>query len=407
MKVHWWLCFLSALFVGISAFAQQSVKPPSAPGTPTTPNNPPNLGTTQPNNQPGNSPADQLQMPVYLSGRVMMEDGTAPPDAAQIQLICRGTPRGIALTDSKGNFHADLTNPSNNLMFGDASQGFGTFGIPTSGPMATNQQQTNTAGAGVRGRDFMGCDLQVSLAGFRSDVITLSQRRELDNPDVGTFILHRIAGVEGLTISATSGLAPKEARKAFEKAQIAEKNRKWAEAEKELEKAVALYPKYAAAWCELGNVRGARNDLGLARASFLQSIASDPKFVNPYLRLAQLSISERKWQEAEDQANRVIRLNPIDFPQAFLWNAYANYQLRKFDVAEKSARDGLSRDAGHRFPQLSHLLGLILQQKSDLSGSVENLRDYLRYAPDADDAVQVRKQLLELEAVLEPEAKKQ
>jgi len=41
-----------------------------------------------------------------------------------------------------------------------------------------------------------------------------------------------------------------------------------------------------------------------------------------------------------------------------------------------------------------------------LSGSVENLRDYLRYAPDADDAVQVRKQLLELEAVLEPEAKK-
>lgn len=47
--------------------------------------------------------------------------------------------------------------------------------------------------------------------------IHLGTRRALDNPDVGTIILHRPANVEGLTISA-SAVAAKDARKSYDKA---------------------------------------------------------------------------------------------------------------------------------------------------------------------------------------------
>jgi len=39
-----------------------------------------------------------------------------------------------------------------------------------------------------------------------------------------------------------------------------------------------------------------------------------------------------------DATDRVIRMNPYDFPAAFYYNAVANLQLNKLDVAEKSAR---------------------------------------------------------------------
>ena len=66
-----------------------------------------------------------------------------------------------------------------------------------------------------------GCELRASLAGFRSDVVNLSGRRMFDNPDVGTIILHRQANVEGTTISRTTLEAPKDARKAYDKAREA------------------------------------------------------------------------------------------------------------------------------------------------------------------------------------------
>ena len=50
---------------------------------------------------------------------------------------------------------------------------------------------------------MMNCELRASVAGFTSDTINLFNRRTADNPDVGTIVLHRIAGVEGASISLT------------------------------------------------------------------------------------------------------------------------------------------------------------------------------------------------------------
>jgi tetratricopeptide (TPR) repeat protein len=229
----------------------------------------------------------------------------------------------------------------------------------------------------------------------------------MENPDVGVLVLRRVAKVDGVTISATSALAPKDAKKAFEKAHKEELQEKWPEAQKEFEKAVASYPQYASAWYELGNVQQAQNDLEGARQSYARALEADPKFVVTYGQLASIAAREKKWQEVADDSNQLLKLDPVDFPQAWVYNAVANYGLRNWDAAAKSSREGLALDPGHRYPKLNQVLGAVLALQHDYPGSIQNLRDYLRYAPDASDADLVKKQLSQLEAVVEPQAAKQ
>ena len=64
-------------------------------------------------------------------------------------------------------------------------------------------------------------------------------------------VLHYFGNVQGLTTSATSALAPKDAKRAFERGTKALDSNKPDEAQKELQKAVDLYPRYAEAWSEI------------------------------------------------------------------------------------------------------------------------------------------------------------
>jgi protein O-GlcNAc transferase len=181
---------------------------------------------------------------------------------------------------------------------------------------------------------------------------------------------------------------------------------KWPDAEKEFQKAVTIYPKYAAAWLELGNIQGMQKNIEAARNSYSQALAADPKFVSPYLQLASLSAGEQKWQDVVDSTDRLLHLNPVDFPQAWMFNALANYYLGKKDEAEKSAREGISHDPAHRYPRMNYLLGVLLSQKREFGPAADSIRDYLKYAPNATDADQIRKQLAEVEKAAAPEAQK-
>ena len=240
--------------------AQTSRNPVGGPTTS------PSNTTTQPNlnTNPGNLPSD-LDRPVYLSGKVVLDDGTPPPDAVTMQLLCGGSPRNVGYTTTKGQFSIDLTDRNNNARFTDASQGGSSSTWDGSG--IGNTQTTNSStGALTQSRigtktNFLGCELLAVLPGFRSDHIDLYNRRSMDNPEVGTLVLHRLGSVQGFTVSATTTMAPKDARKAFEKGRNAAKKEKWDEAETEFQKAVDEYPKFASAWYELGYAQQKKNNL--------------------------------------------------------------------------------------------------------------------------------------------------
>lgn len=353
------------------------------------------------------------QSPRYLSGKITMEDGTAPRGVATIQLMCQSTARSIGRTDSKGAFSINLNDQAAITITPDATEnakpsqgGAGPVGAPTNGFSTTAAAAAGApAPQGVTSRDLLGCQLLAVLPGFRSNMVQLENRTVMDDPNVGTLVLHPV-GALGTSISATSALAPKDARKAMEKARNDAKNDKLDEARKEFERAVAIYPQYADAWVDLGRVQQALNDPEGARKSFAMASQADAKLVTPYLALATLASREKKWQEVSDATDRALKLNPLDYPKAYLLNALSNFYLKKIDAAEKSARAGLEHDAEHRFPGLNELLAGILVQKQDYEGAAEQYRKFLHYSPEGADTASVRKQLAEVEKALS-EAKKQ
>jgi tetratricopeptide (TPR) repeat protein len=372
--------------------------------------------TTLPSNQVNGAGAAApgfSQHPLFLSGKITMEDGTAP-DSTTIQLVCHSSPRSIGHTDSKGRFSVDLNNHAAIMTPSDASEnptpsygGGGPLGPSTnsvSGP-AASATRSATQGS-VSDRELMGCDVQATLPGFRSQVVHLSNLRSLDDLYVGTIVMHRQANVEGTTISITSALAPKDAKKAMERAQNFIRKAKWDEAREQLQKAVAIYPKYAVAWAELGRIQERQNDLEGARKSFAMSMEADGKLVTPYLELASMASQEKKWQEVADYSERALKLNPVDFPQAYMLNSMGNFYLQKMDAAEKSARVGIEHDGEHHFPEMNDLLGNVLMQKQDFSGAAEQFRKYLLYAPAGPNRAEARKHLADIERSL-AEARKQ
>jgi tetratricopeptide (TPR) repeat protein len=359
--------------------------------------------------QPGDprSRFPETRRPIFLSGKVVMDDGTPPPDSVTIERVCNGNHRPEAYTDSKGRFSFQLGQNAGVMQDASVSSAsdpnFGsTGGFGTQGGVPGDPR-----GGGISERDLMGCEIRATLAGYRSETVSLSGRRMFDNPDVGTIILHRLANVEGTTISMTSLQAPKDAKKAYDKSKDLLKKNKLPEAQKELEKAVGIYPKYATAWYELGRIHQQEKRIEEARKAYSEALSADSKFVSPYVQLALLAAAESKWQEVADTTDRVLKLNPMDLPQAYFYNSVANYNLKKFDLAEKSAREAEKLDSQHQFPRVNHLLGVILAEKQDYAGAADQMRNYLKFAPNSQDAETVKKQLTELEKLTSgPTAKK-
>ena len=335
-------------------------------------------------NLPDSLPLDN-RGPMFLSGKVVVEDGTPLTDPAVIQSICRGNLRNEGYTDSKGTFSFDVANNVQTLASGEESD----ISVPGSG---------NLNRSGTQKRNLRDCQLQAVLPGFTSQQIELASKlSDIGTADVGTIVLHRLQHVEGFTISATTAQAPGKAKKEYEKGRDDEKKAKWDSAQEHFTKAVDIYSKYAVAWFELGRTQLQQHKTDEARQSFGQALAADAKFISPYEELAQLALQEKQWKDLDQITDRLDTLNPLSFPQYWFYNALANYFLQSYEKAEKSARQGLGLDPQHRIPRIEYVLGMILAQKRDYVGALEHIRNYLTYSPHASDLETVNRQVAELE----------
>ena len=332
---------------------------------------------------PGATPSNPAYTSsVFISGKVALDDGTQLSDPAAIQTICTGQRHTVAYTDSHGSFSFQLGDPTpmGSVDLTDAS---------------TNSLSRSDSSAQLS--NWQSCQLQAVLAGFSSEVIELTSRmNNLESADIGRIGLHRLQQVEGTSISVTSALAPSAARKALEKARNQEKKGKWKDAQRSLEQAVTIYPKYAVAWNELGGLQIRQNDWTSAKQSFQQSIAADAKYVNPYDGLAQIAFQGSQWKDVVDTTTKLLALNPVNFPQAYLMNGIAEYYLHDFDAGEKIARQGIRVDDGHQFPKLQYLLGMILLRKGNYPGATEYMEQYLHLVKQPSDVEEANKRLAEI-----------
>jgi tetratricopeptide (TPR) repeat protein len=331
---------------------------------------------------PGSSPVSGK---LFLSGKVVLNDGSAPPQGVLIQSICRGQSRNETHTDAHGSF---------SFQFGDKNSGIVESGFDAESTFDGRSTNRSTA------NDAQNCELTASLAGFSADTIMLNGRiNGTESVDLGRIVLHRLAGVEGLTMSATTAAAPGPARKAFAKGQEQEKKGDWEQAQKSFEKAVALYVKFAAAWCELGLVQLRQNDTTGALHSFEQSIAADDKYINPYHALMRMAVDAQNWQKVIQTSDKVLALNRVDFPDAWYFNGVSHFYLANLVAAENSARRGLAIDGTHRIPKLEYLLGMILLKNTKYAEATRHLQTYLHLTTKPAEIAEAQKQLDEIARV--------
>jgi len=165
---------------------------------------------------------------------------------------------------------------------------------------------------------------------------------------------------------------------------------------------VALYPRHAAAWYELGRLQERSGNFQQASQSYTRAVSADSKFVSPYLPLAELAVRDQNWQSAADTTDQLIQLDPVDYPQAYYYNALANLRLSKLTEAARSAREAKRLDTAHAFPKIDHVLGMILAEQHDYSAAAAALRSYLQFAPEDHDRATARTQLAEVERISGP-----
>jgi Flp pilus assembly protein TadD len=339
--------------------------------------------------------------PVFLSGKVVLEDGTPPPEPAVIERVCHGQVHPESYTDSRGNFSFELGGDQTLAMTDASVSGSRGPGSPFGGNDPFGGGADLGGPGGSMGQvNLTGCDIRVQLSGYRSDSVSLGRRSVFDNPNIGTIVLHRLDGVEGTAVSATSLAAPKEAKKAYENG-VKEMRKKKAnpeKAEKEFEKAVAAYPQYASAWSALGQLRLSQENKEGAQEAFEKALEADPKYMNPYQPLVRMYLVAQRWEDAVDLADRAVRLNPYMTDMQY-FKAVGHLNSGNMEEAEKAAQAVQQSKDAKEFPQVHQILGMILAEKGNFNGAAQEYRGYLAMQAEGPVAEDLKRRLNEWEAL--------
>ncbi len=340
---------------------------------------------------------------MFLSGKVILDDGRKPDRPVRVALVCQGTVMKQEYTSSNGTFSLELNRgggqdsqqPIDASISGSTygNQG-GGFSAGLGGNLSLGQ---GNPGQG-RSQNLSSCELQAELAGYQSDILTLGPRRALDNPDVGVIVLHAIDGRQGGTVSLKTLAAPKDAKKAWEKAgkELTKKKPNFSKATKELEKAVEIYEEFAAAWYLLGEMRAIQDDRSGAAEAFKLAIAADADYSKPRVSLALIALEEERWEDAAQLADDALEISP-NVVKAHYFKAVANSSLGKVEVAEASAVRVQESNEVQFYPLVHYVLGWVMSQKGEFEAAVVHFRHFLELQPEARLSERLRQQLSDWE----------
>jgi len=320
-----------------------------------------------------------------------MDTGQPVPEPISVSIGCGTRSLQVIHTDLKGYFQFTFgAGPQGNMDFSaanDASMSPSNNGMPSSGS-GINQ-------VGGPQNMLTGCEVEVSVPGYMPLNKTITDRADITGIDVGTLHLTRIAGVSGSSISVTSLQVPNSARKEFEKGEKDAQNKHFDSAAQHLEKAVAEYDKSASAWNDLGSIYATGHETEKSRQDFEKSIAADPHYIPPYLGLAQLEMQNQETEQAVQTAGKALELDPSIGIASYI-QAVGNFQLKRYDAAEKSAQ--LTEKGPHQTMQDLHAMHAeILLQKQDYTGAAAQMRAYLKEVPQGRYADQMKQNLQQIE----------
>ncbi len=199
------------------------------------------------------------------------------------------------------------------------------------------------------------------------------------------------------TVSATSLKAPASAVKLFDQGTRLLEKRKFADAAKAFDGAIKIYPDYAESWLNLGRARMSLDSQGPARDAFLRAAALDPQLAGPPEELGLLSVRQNDLFAAARYLDESLRLDPGSSYRACYSDAIVNLMLKRYDVAESSARAALRFGETGAQARVNYVLGMALLATGHNVEAKRRLLRYLELSPKAPERDQVQRELSRLE----------
>jgi Tfp pilus assembly protein PilF len=187
---------------------------------------------------------------------------------------------------------------------------------------------------------------------------------------------------------------PKAAKKAYEKGlKLAQDDKTEAAAER-FEAAIIVFPEYLLAINKLGEQYVAMNKPSEAQTMFERAIALNGKFALPHINLGLLFFNRKSYEEAIKSFEAANALDDT-YPMSHFYLGVALLSISAPDPerAEKELERSLSLGGKNFVAARKYLYNLSLR-RTDLVKAAEHLEAYLKDAPDAPDAEEVRQRLL-------------
>jgi len=184
---------------------------------------------------------------------------------------------------------------------------------------------------------------------------------------------------------------PEKAQKEFQKGSESLGKKDWAEAKKHFTAAIATYEPYDVAYNGLGMAAASSGNPQEARTAFEKAISLNDKFAEAYRNLARISLSEKKFAEADQLLTQSLDSDPLN-AWALAYGAYAELQLRKFDEALAHARK--VHEVEHKGLASSHIVAALALEATDRGAdAAREYRLYLEEDPNGRDAARAKERL--------------
>ncbi len=190
--------------------------------------------------------------------------------------------------------------------------------------------------------------------------------------------------------------APKEAKHNYEKAEKAIASRKYGEARKQLQAAVAQYPCYARAQSKLGLVMSQQKDYKDAEAAFRKSISCDAGYLSAYLELGQLLNAENRFGESLPVLDQGLRQAPSDW-SFYYESGIAQYGLKHYNLAEQQFDKAKSLTTAPPAELDAKLADVYLKENS-FQKAYASMQDYLKAEPDGHFASRIKSIMKQMES---------
>jgi Flp pilus assembly protein TadD len=348
--------------------------------------------------------ARQIDNVVSLSGQVVLPDGSPPPAEATIFRVCRGQqfPEGYTLPDGTFSFRlgrGTYVAMEDASTYGVDSRGRASGDTLTVGGITGDSERFSTM-KNAGSVDLTGCEIRAVLDGYTAEAIPLARRNVFDNPDLGVIVLHPVvASGAGDSVSATTALAPKTAKKNFEKGQKElSAGGDPAKAAEHLRKAVEEHPTFAEAWEQLGLALIRMRDEPGALEAYRMAVQSDARYVKPYPALIRLLMRAQQWQELADATAGYLRMNPAGREERF-YQAIALANLGKPMEAEAALEPLFATPGVDPDPQTRHFKASLLARRGDYQAAAVQIEAFLAAAPQDPRAEEARRMLAEWKAL--------